>query len=63
MDLSEAGDKDSTATSLTDIIGQDVTIPPQVTEGIKNIPIFQAMERANLAKILPSFTYKKFTTG
>ncbi len=63
MDLSEPGDAKTTATSLAEIIGQDATLPVQIAEGIQNIPIFQAMEKANLAKILPSFTYKKFTSG
>jgi len=63
MDLSEPGDKKTAAISLAEIIGQDTTLPPQVKESIKNIQIFQAMEKANLAKILPSFTHKKFTPG
>ena len=63
MDLSEPAAESTAVSSLEDIIGQDITLPPQVAEDIKNIPIFQAMEMANLATILPSFTYKKFASG
>lgn len=62
IDLSKPADE-KTATSLEEIISKDVTLPPQIAEDIKNIPIFQAMEMANLATILPNFTYKKFTSG
>jgi CRP/FNR family transcriptional regulator, cyclic AMP receptor protein len=62
-DLTDPENKKTTVKSLADIIGQDATLPPQIADGIKTIPIFQAMKMANLAKILPSFTYKKFLAG
>lgn len=51
------------AVSLSQIIGTDVSLPRRLADGMESIGLFQSMEKENLARILPRFTYKKFGDG
>jgi len=58
-----ASSEEEAASSLSEILGTHVNVPRQLVDGLENIGLFRAMEKENLARILPSFTYKKFTPG
>lgn len=63
MERSEPGDEETGTATLTEITGRNATLSPHVEQGIHKLPIFQAMEKSTLEKILPSFTYKKILSG
>lgn len=51
------------AASLSAIMGVDKDVPTSLAEGLEKIALFQAVEKENLTKVLPCFSYKKFGPG
>lgn len=63
MNFNKAATEDEAASSLSEILGAEVNVPRRLVDGLGNIGLFQAIEKKNLARILPCFTYKKFSPG
>ncbi|MEW6520538.1 MAG: DUF4388 domain-containing protein [Thermodesulfobacteriota bacterium] len=58
-----ASSVEEAASSLSEILGTHANMPRRLVDGLEHIGLFQALEKENLARILPCFTYKKFTPG
>ncbi|MBI5557839.1 MAG: DUF4388 domain-containing protein [Deltaproteobacteria bacterium] len=61
MNFNKAASQDEAAVSLAQILGTQTHLPHRLADGMENIGIFQALNKENLAKVLPCFTYRKFT--
>lgn len=63
MNQSDAVSEDEASLSISEIFGKRINVPPKAAEGIDKLPLFQAMERKNLATILSYFTYRQLEPG
>ncbi|MBU4260369.1 MAG: DUF4388 domain-containing protein [Proteobacteria bacterium] len=63
MNYNTIATEDEAATSLSEILGTEINVPHRLVDGLGTIGLFQVIEKKNLARILPCFTYKKFSPG